>query len=522
MLRFVSARIFAAVKLLPSFAATFFALVPVLGASGQTPAASDTLAEAEQLRNSGQIDSAATLLSTYWASHRDDANAARLYGETLYWLKRFAEARAVYEVGVSANPGDLALSLSYGRMLIETGDGARARAVLTPLQRSPEGIAGASTLLGTLSYWEGDFTTAARLFSEALRANPEERDAARQLAEIRLVTSPWLRLAADGRFDDQPLHGIAADVQAGWYVTELVALSARVRPMRFQLGDSLTRTIAQAEGELSAYLPAAHLEISLAAGGLSRSYDRSTDWTARGMLGLRMPRHIVLRARVQRAPYLYTGASLSQAVMTRTFSLSVDWNSPAGWMARALAQRELYPDANAVSTVYGWILAPLIHRPVADIQLGVSAVAQDADENRFTLARPVQPYLPGDPRFSTAGIYAPYYTPSGLSSQSVIGAVALHPSSYVTLRGGGSYAIRASDSGPSFVVSTATPVELPTVQRSFQSRTFSAWNARASVEAALTRHASFVAGGEYTRTVFYSATTAEAALIYRFHSRSQP
>src|SRR5687767_15170146 len=166
-------------------------------------------------------------------------------------------------------------------------------------------------------------------------------------------------------------------------------------------------------------------------------------------------------------------------------------------MARALAQRQLYPDANAVSTAYGWLLVPLVHGPMADIQLGVSAVAQDADENRFTLAMPAQPYPPGDVRFSTAGIYAPYYTPSSLTTQSVIGAVAVHPSSGITLRGGGSFAIRASDSGPSFVVSPATAVQPPTVQRSFQSRTFSTWNARASIEAALTPQASFMAGGEY-------------------------
>jgi hypothetical protein len=207
--------------------------------------------------------------------------------------------------------------------------------------------------------------------------------------------------------------------------------------------------------------------------------------------------------------------------MTRTFSLSTDWNHPAGWTGRALVQRELYPDANAISTVYAWVLAPLVHDRVADIQLGLSASAQDADENRFTLARPVQPYPPGDARFSTAGRYDPYYTPSGLSSQSVIAAVALHASSDITLRGGASYAIRASDSSPSFVVSPATAGEPPTVQRSFQSRAFSPWNARASIEATLTPRASFMAGADYARTVFYSAATAEAALIYRFHSRPQ-
>jgi len=508
------------VKLLPLFLATSLAVVPGF-ANGQSPAAGDTLAEAVQLRDSGQLVPAAMLLQTYWANHSGDPNAARLYGETLYWLKRFGDARAVYEVGVRANPGDLPLALSYGRMLIETGGGARARTLLAPFQDSAAGIAPSSTLLGTLSYWDGDLTTAARLFRKALRANPEDRDAARQLEEIRVLTSSWLRLGADGRFDDQPLHRIAGDAQVGRFLTELASLSARVRPMYFQLGDSLTRTVTQAEGELSLYSPATHLEVSLAGGGLSRSYDTSSDWTARGMLGLRMPHHIVVRARAERAPYLYSLASLTKAVLTRTFSFSADWNDPAGWMGRALVQRELYPDANAVSTIYAWVLAPLVHQPGADIQLGVSASAQDADENRFALARPVQAYPPGDSRFSTAGIYEPYYTPSGLSYQSVIGAVALRPVPDVTLRGGGGYAIRASDSSPSFVVSPATANQPATVQRSFQSRTFSLWNARASIEAALTGHVSFTAGGEYDRTTFYSATTAEAAIIYRFHGRSE-
>ena len=500
----------------------FLSIIPLVPAGGQNPTAGDTLAKAEQLRNSGQIAAAAALLQTYWASHHGDANAGRLYGETLYWLKRFGEARTAYEMGVSANPDDLPLALSYGRMLIETGDGARARTLLVPFQRTSTGNAPSSTLLGTLAYWEGDYTSAAHLFRRALRANPDERDAARQLEEIRILTSPWIRLGGYGRFDDQPLHRVAGDAQAGVYITELAAISARVRPMYFQLGDSVTRTITQGEGELSFYSPATHVEISLAGGGLTRAYDTRSDWTARGVLGLRMPQHIVLRARAERSPYLYTLASLSKAVMTRTFGVSADWNDPSGWIGRALVQRELYPDANAISTVYGWVLAPMVRSAEADVEIGVSAAAQDADENRFTLARPVQPYPVGDPRFSTAGIYDPYYTPSSLSYQSVVGAIALRPSRDVTLRAGGAYAIRATDSNPTFAVSPANGGQPATVQKTFQPRSFSPWNARASIETALTDHASFTAGAEYGRTVSYSATTAEAALIYRFHGRSKP
>jgi hypothetical protein len=497
------------------------AITQIPAASDTMPAPTDTLAEAEKLRNSGQFAAAATLLQTYWASHNGDANAARLYGETLYWIKRFAEARAVYEVGIRANPGDLGLALSYGRMLIETGGGARARTLLAPFQDSVAGIAPASTLLGTLSYWEGDFTTAARLFRKALSANPEEREAARQLEEIRIVTSSWLRVGADGRFDDQPLHRIAADVQVGTFVTELTSLSARVRPMYFRLGDSLTRTVTHAEGEVSHYSAGTHVEVAVAGGGLFRSFDTRSDWTARGMLGLRMPHHFVIRARGERGPYLYSLASLTTAVMTRTFSLSADWNDPVGWMGRALVQRELYPDDNAVSTAYAWVLAPVVHQLRADLQFGFSAAAQDADESRFALAKPLQPYPPGDSRFSTAGIYAPYYTPASLSYESVIGAVALHPSADVTLRAGGGYAIRASDSSPSFIVAPSTGNKPAAVQRFFQPRDFSLWNARASIEAALNAQAWFVFGGEHYRTPFYSSTTAEAAIIYRFHRRSE-
>jgi hypothetical protein len=235
-----------------------------------------------------------------------------------------------------------------------------------------------------------------------------------------------------------------------------------------------------------------------------------------------MPQHVVVRARAERSPYLYTLASLTKAVMTSTFSLSADWNDPSGWIGRALAQREQYPDANVVSTVYAWVLAPLVHQPMADVLVGASAAAQDADENRFTLARPVQPYPPGDARFSTAGVYDPYYTPASLSYESVVGAVVLRPSQVVTLRAGGAYGIHATDSNPTFIVSPASGGQPATVQKTFQPRSFSPWNARASIEAALSGHASFMAGAEYGRTVNYSATTAEAALIYRFHGQSKP
>ena len=86
--------------------------------SDTVSAPTDTLAEAEKLRNSGQIAQAAHPLQPYWANHNGDrmplASTARpLLAET---IRRGAHG---YEVGVRANPGDLPLALSFGRMLIE-------------------------------------------------------------------------------------------------------------------------------------------------------------------------------------------------------------------------------------------------------------------------------------------------------------------------------------------------------------------------------------------------------------------
>ena len=154
-----------------------------------------------------------------------------------------------------------------------------------------------------------------------------------------------------------------------------------------------------------------------------------------------MPSHVVIRG-ARRASTLpvFTGKSY-ESRDDPTFSFSADWNDPAGWMGRALVQRELYPDANAVSTsMPGRLLQDPRAAHGAPVR-GQRRRSRRDESGSHSRARCTFP--PGDSRFSTAGIYAPYYTPASLSYQSVIGAVALRPSPDVTLRGGGGYAIRA-------------------------------------------------------------------------------
>lgn len=481
---------------------------PAAGSQTPTP---DALAESHRLRDAGDFAAAAQLLRAQLAQQPNNGDVARLLAQTLYWLQDLEGARAVYDAALVRHPQDTALRLQYGRMLAETGQRARARELVTPLQAMPTPQAEASALLGTLAYWEGDLTTAQRLFEAALRANPALAEARRQLQEILSVSAPWIRVSSGLGHDDQPLDRVAVGVEAGWFATPLMPVTVRVEPRRYRLGDSTTRRLWDGEVAVAHFAPALRLETELAGGVVQRS-DRveALDWKGRGALGVRLPQHLTLRVRAERTPYLYTTASLDTPVVVHTATGLLHWQDPRGWLGEAAYQQQRYPDDNMIRTAYAWQLAPLVYQRTAELQVGYAFAAEHADESRFVLALPAQPYPPGNPRFSTTGRYEPYYTPSHVVTHSAIAAVTVRPFGSTTLRLGGAYAFRATEDASAFVVSANQ------VQRSVTSRAFSTWNARSAIEIALGDGATLSATGELGRTAFYQWSAAGLQVTYRF------
>jgi hypothetical protein len=266
------------------------------------------------------------------------------------------------------------------------------------------------------------------------------------------------------------------------------------------------------------YFPAARLETEVAGGVIQRSQGVDAwDWQGRAVVGVRLMPDLTLRGRVERAPYLYTTSSLNTPVMTHTATVLVHWSHARGWLGEAAYQQQRYPDANTLTSTYAWLLAPVVYRDRGpELQLGYAFATGNADQNRFVLANATQPYLPGDPRFSTVGQYVPYYTPSHLVTHSAIAAVALHPSSTITLRLSGAAPLRATDDAPVFVVSGTQ------VQRTTNPRSFAPWYARSSLEVALRDGLTVSATGELGRNAFYSWATADVHMTYRFTRVSPP
>ena len=470
----------------------------------------DMVREAQRLRDVGDLDEAAKLLRAQIAQKPDDGEAARLLAQTLYWHKDIAGARAVYDTAVVQHPEDTTLRLQYGSMLAETGKRARARELLSPLVGISATRVEAETLLGKLAYWDGDLTAARRFFDAALEADPNQEEARRLLREILTSTAPWVRVSSGGWHDDQPLNRLALGLETGWFPTPLTKLSARVQPMQYWI-DGSPRTVGESEVTVAHYAPRARLETELAAGSVFRSQDGGMwDWTGRAVLGFRLPGSVILRGRIERTPYLYTQASLNVPVMVQTAAGLVHWDDPRGWLGEAAYQQEHYPDDNTIRTEYGWLLAPVVHRSAVKIQAGYALSASNASQSRFVLAQANQPYPPGDPRFNTAGIYAPYYTPSHLITHSAIMALTLESVRSVTFHLNGSYAVRATDDAPFFTASSGQAV------LSTYARSFFPWKVRASLAVPLGNRLILEPTGEAGRTAFYSWAAGGFQITYHF------
>jgi uncharacterized protein (TIGR02996 family) len=460
--------------------------------------AQDADVQAQRLQDAGDFAGAVKLLKLQLAEHPDDGDGARMLAQTLYWMKDLVGARSTYESALAKHPEDSTLRLQYAQMLAETGQRAKAREMVKPLLNDTSKRAQAEALLGKLAFWDGDLRNARRQFVEALQDNQTQEEVRRQLDEIDLSTAPWVRISSGGWHDDQPLDRGSVTLEAGWFPTTLTQISTRIQPMRYSI-DAGMRTIGTGEVVVQQYLPQWHMETELAGGAVGYLHSDGSTWelTQRTAIGFRLPQHVTIRGRFERAPYLYTVTSLYAPIMVLSGTGLVHWESPRGWLGEAGFRHERYPDNNAVRTAYGWLLAPLVHQKPIEIQAGYAINASNADESRFVLDQPTQPYAPTDPRFDFSGHYAPYYTANHLVTHSATAALTAR-SQQVTFRLSGSYGLYATDDAPIYGLSAGQAL-LGT-----HSRKFHPWNIHSSFEIKSHNGFSVEPMVEAGRTVFYS------------------
>lgn len=459
---------------------------------------------AERLLEEGKVDSAMQLLTRYLFTHSKDSEALRLLGRALYWSGQPDEARTRYEEAMVLAPQNVGLRLEYARMLAETGGLDRAREILIPLTLRESSAAGALELLGTIKYWEGDWTAAQEFFVEALARDPGNREARRQLNEIAVTTASTASLGFQYGDDSQPLRRSILTGEVDLHLTPLQRLRFRAEPQFVNVSDT-AKSVLTADVTWKAYFPPS-LETELSAGIVTRSFDEKADWTWKGLLGLRLPNHLALRAHMERLASLYASASFSTPVMTTSGGLELGWNHPSGRMGRASMELIRFPDGNTLRRISGWILLPLSDPAPVRFSVGYGYNAQHAEENRFTL-------VGGAPSFP--GSYIPYYTPTNLSVHSLLGLLHIEVSSATEFHLNGSYGVFAREDAPSFVADTTPPQRTP-VERVFLQRDFRPFSVRATLTAGVSSFGTLGLEAFHSSNSFYDFTQVNLKFSYRF------
>jgi len=477
----------------------------------------DPLGQAARLEAAGEYWAAAASLRAYLWSHPDDATVRWPLGRLLYWLGRPDQAMAEYEAAMAALPDEPWLRIDRAAILmdrLELRDAEKMLEQALDLATSaPAAATEARTRLGALAYWRGDFSTAARLFADVLSAEPDREEVRRQLEEIRSTMRSWVQVGGELRSDNQPFRRVKGDVEAGLFLDPLWTASVGLAPHALDVpGASVA-----AEGwiGLQGYLPGPKVDLGLTTGRVWQDGLAGADgaWTGAADVAVRLHRGMKVRGRAWAARNVWTLASADTLVMVRGVEVALDRAIAAEWAWEAVARIEGMPGDNAIRTIFGWALAPLLPW----LRAGYAFSWQDSEQTRWTLVeagdRPGGPG-PGGPGGTTTptGRYTPYFTPEATSIHSLLGEFKA-PLGMGTGRLSFSLGFRAVEQAPSLITDGVGPTG--TVRTVFTERHFTPWNVTAVTSWPAGCCVDLRVEAELGRTAFYRSSRMSVVMVYR-------
>ena len=415
--------------------------------------------------------------------------------------------------------------IAQAELLRNAGHYAEAAELLRSFLRQQPDDARALVMLAETLYWQGDFSAARKYFRAVLQRDPNNAAARRQLDEIQAASAPWMRLQWELLDDNQPLVRNRFDLHAAAYINPLWSIGLRINPEWIDAEDATT-SLVRVEGSLGGFLPGARTELELSAGATRWHSDdnpgvssNAAEPTGRARIGVRAGSGLTISAIAERALYTATIASLAEPLPTTSLRLMTRLERN-GWLGEAALQRESYPDDNAITTTYAWLLAPIVRTTTTQLHAGYAFSFQDAASSRFVAVVPQRPGSGG----TLEGRYEPYFTPERELQHGVAASLAVSAGKGARFQVNGSYGAyarravpvleRGVDPGP------GPPNRNPVIREQFKSETFHPFNVRAAGTLPLGRQATFTLEAERLRTSFYQQTRLSAFMSLRFVRRN--
>ena len=259
----------------------------------------------------------------------------------------------------------------------------------------------------TAAYWQGDFRTAAREFA----ALPDRKFARQSLADIRAASEGDVRATIEALDDNQPYRAWRSSVTASSFTDPLTRWDVTAGGYGVH---NIDRGVTRNEPFVSVknvlVLPRQKLTITSTIGAL-----RFPDATTRAIGGVAVARKISGNSTVTIGVDHHELLTNATAIDTHpsVTTLAAAWTRyvPRGWLAGAEAGNNRYFDGNDGSYIQGYALWPIVKRNATTIWAGGSAAIRNTDETRFALDA-VSSTLTGNFfSYSYRGSYRGYWTP---------------------------------------------------------------------------------------------------------------
>ena len=363
-------------------------------------------------------------------------------------------------------PSDADLRLDFARVLYELGLPHRAATVLAPV-------------------------SSARLEVSHLRR------------QLEGALAPWVNLAVRFGADDQPLQNLDLQLEFVRLLSDRVSIRAWTQPRVLETPESETRQ-TRIDAVVGVSWRASGVSVGVHAGASGAAAAWKPIGT--GMIGVSLTRHVELSAFARRIPYEHTLASVDSLLLVSSVDAGVDAANAPRWAGAARIRVDWFGDANAVTTLYAWLLAPM----TSWLRVGYAAGWEDSRESRWT-ADPSAVRRPGPPgRADTIpGIYSPYYTPAEVTTHSALVATQLNLGRN-QLRARAALPIYAREQAPVLLGGIGQNTVFATFPRRYQPWTVAAgWSL--DVSSALR----WSIDAEYDRKTFYEAGRVAIAANWR-------
>ncbi len=477
----------------------------------------DTLALARQHAFNKDFQKADHLLSQYQRGNPDQYTL-QLHAQVLYWMKDFTRARETYRKAISRYPAYQDVVLDYARFLFQTGKWKEAEELLQDIVSKNKAHPEANINLAYIALWKGDIKEA-RIRTARLHKLYPGNASVQALRSSVNDNSSFVKTGYTYASDDQPLQTNVYNLDAAFFSSPYFQPYVSAAINRYTLPSPPLGTIWVRAGN---NVTLAHGATQLGAeGGIFKSGADFTSFTGSLFLVQKISTATKLHLGAAKSPYQYTNASIDEPFTYNIYKGAIEWNAGEKKAGRIGTELARFRDGNTISTVYAWILLPLIEQKFISLKAGYGISFAHAVFNTYSTNRSVDEIASSQPLNSKVdGVYDPYFTPSNQLVNSLLGSAKINISKSVSVHAKGNLGVWAAADNPELRLERKG-FSGYTISKTYYRQKYTPIELEAGLQAAFSDRLSMQANLRFNRLFFYARTQAGIHLNYRFiHEKS--